>query len=142
MLSLLIFVFFVDNCYGFNVSMVEQLSDEIVKLMDFASERNDRYHLVRLIATYAGGMCRSRLSIEKPGATQEIWSVCKGIYEFGKPDFIDHNFDLNKMKQIFHWNEEDKLFFESIWIDARKAWEDFENTFRKAKNKYLSMENY
>lgn len=111
---------------GLNASIVQSLDESILQSMDSPGSTGDE--LVRLIATYTGGMTSVNLKEEQAGRTQGSRS-CDELYRYGRPRFVDHKYNTNKMEATYKWKYEDKVFFENIMIDARKAWENFEELY-------------
>ncbi|KAG8298376.1 hypothetical protein J6590_016272 [Homalodisca vitripennis] len=134
MIKILIFIFSLKFTLSFNVTDVKMLNNNILELMTHGSKRNESVQMIRMIALYSGGMCGNRLCIEQLNTEDHVWKTCKDIYEFGKPDFLDFDFDWEKKSAQFNWNEEDKIFFNNIRSDANSAWNEFEKTFKKLKS--------
>uniref|UniRef100_A0A1B6KLL5 Lipoprotein n=1 Tax=Graphocephala atropunctata TaxID=36148 RepID=A0A1B6KLL5_9HEMI len=140
MLKLLFCLLTLNFCSCFNVTDVKMLNENILDLMSNANQRNESVQMIRMIALYSGGMCGNRLCMEQRNTEEHVWKIGKDIYDFGKPEFLEFDFDLENKSAKFNWNEEDKIFFNNIISDANSAWNDFEKIFAKVKHKYLSSQ--
>lgn len=131
----LFFQMLVQVCISFNVTEVEELNESISKHMLIITNKQKASKMQREITFYTGGMCGIVLNILDPFYEGDITKICKDIYEYGKPKFINLTIDEDKYRNILFWGEEEFEFFNDLRTDANTIWCEFVNTYKKHKMK-------